>query len=85
MSAELLAARARQLGVAGGLGAEPDAVVASPCVSVCRMSEDGAYCIGCFRTRAEIAQWSGADAAQRRAIWRALFDRAGLAPPEGLG
>lgn len=85
MSAELLAARARQIGAEGGFHPAPDGVVASPCVSVCRMADDGSHCLGCFRTRTEIRQWSEADATQRRAIWRALLRRAGLPPLAGPG
>lgn len=84
MSAHLLAARARQISAEGGFQPGPGGAVASPCVSVCCMSEDGSHCLGCFRTRAEIGQWSGANAAQRRAIWRALLRRAALPSPAGL-
>jgi len=30
----------------------------SPCVSVCRLDDDGVYCIGCLRTLDEIRRWS---------------------------
>lgn len=42
--------------------------VASPCVSVCRMSAATGYCEGCLRTLDEIAQWSQLDDDQRRAV-----------------
>jgi len=32
--------------------------VASPCVSVCRISDQTGLCAGCFRTLEEIALWS---------------------------
>jgi uncharacterized protein len=49
-----------------------DAVVPSPCVSVCKMDADRRYCIGCLRTIPEIAGWSKMDDAARRDIWRAI-------------
>lgn len=30
--------------------------VESPCVDICRLDENG-YCVGCFRTGQEIADW----------------------------
>ena len=41
--------------------------VASPCVGICVIGEDD-LCEGCARTLAEIAGWSAASFAQRRAI-----------------
>jgi len=32
--------------------------VASPCINVCRMSQETALCEGCLRTLDEIAAWS---------------------------
>lgn len=55
------------------MSGEPD--IATPCVNVCRMSEASGLCAGCLRTRDEIAAWSGADAAARRAILAAVADR----------
>jgi predicted Fe-S protein YdhL (DUF1289 family) len=42
--------------------------IASPCIDVCRMNASTGLCDGCFRTIDEIAAWSSADAAQKRAI-----------------
>jgi predicted Fe-S protein YdhL (DUF1289 family) len=39
------------------------------------MSATTALCDGCFRTRDEIAAWSGADDASKRAVWRMLGQR----------
>ncbi|WP_370637406.1 DUF1289 domain-containing protein [Cupriavidus sp. AU9028] len=39
------------------------------------MSDDG-YCEGCLRTIEEIAGWSGYSEADKRAIWRAVAQRA---------
>jgi len=42
--------------------------VASPCTKVCKLDAHGHYCIGCMRTRDEIAIWSTASNAQKRMI-----------------
>lgn len=44
---------------------EPDA--ASPCIGICIVGGEG-YCIGCFRTRDELAEWWTATPARKRAI-----------------
>lgn len=59
---------------AGALDQEDS--VPSPCISVCRMDPDTGLCQGCFRTLDEIAAWGMADDDARRAIWRALAERA---------
>jgi len=43
-------------------------IVASPCINICQLSADGLVCVGCGRTREEIADWLQASAAQRREI-----------------
>jgi predicted Fe-S protein YdhL (DUF1289 family) len=48
--------------------------VASPCVGLCVMDEQG-LCEGCARTLDEIAGWSAASFAERRAILAALPGR----------
>ncbi|WPB57968.1 DUF1289 domain-containing protein [Xylophilus sp. GOD-11R] len=53
--------------------------VPSPCISICRMNDDRSLCQGCMRSLDEIRAWSTADAAARRAIWRLLLARAGIA------
>ena len=30
---------------------------ASPCMNICKLDKSG-FCIGCFRTKEEIARWS---------------------------
>lgn len=78
---EGIAARARLLGEAGYFDPNSDEVVPSPCISVCRMSEDRSHCVGCFRTIPEIRAWAQADSAERLAIWAALAQRAGIPFP----
>jgi uncharacterized protein len=78
---ELLAARACQLSAEGHFDAENTEPVPSPCISVCRMSEDRSHCLGCYRTLDEIRIWSRADTGMRRGIWSQLLDRAGIALP----
>jgi uncharacterized protein len=80
----LIAARAGDAVAAGLFDAKSDGTVPSPCISLCRMAADGGHCLGCFRTLGEIGAWSGAGPAQRRAIWAALLQRAGLPVPEAL-
>ena len=41
---------------------KPEALkVLSPCISVCEMDALEGICIGCYRTRAEIAKWGSMD------------------------
>ena len=54
-------------------GMAPD--VASPCISVCRMSASTGLCEGCFRTGDEIAGWSGAGVDGKRALWKIIEQR----------
>jgi uncharacterized protein len=49
--------------------------VASPCTGVCVIGADD-LCDGCFRTLAEIAGWSTATHAERRAILATPPERA---------
>ncbi|MEX8194817.1 DUF1289 domain-containing protein [Comamonas guangdongensis] len=55
--------------------------VASPCINVCRMTEDRSHCQGCFRTIDDIRAWSKADSELRLQIWGRLLQRAGLDDP----
>jgi predicted Fe-S protein YdhL (DUF1289 family) len=67
-------------------------LVASPCVSICRMHEPTGWCEGCLRTLDEIAFWSVLDEDDKRAVRveldrrRIQWRRLRLAPPpiEGL-
>jgi hypothetical protein len=62
----LQAARAKA-GVAPG--------VPSPCISVCEMDEATSSCKGCFRTLAEISQWSRMADADKIAVWQLIEAR----------
>ncbi len=48
------------------LTGEAGGAIASPCVDVCRM--EGGLCAGCLRTLEEIAAWSQASDAYKRAV-----------------
>ncbi|MDB5930999.1 MAG: YbaK/prolyl-tRNA synthetase associated region [Polaromonas sp.] len=49
--------------------------VASPCISICRMSAASHLCEGCFRSRDEIAGWSRASEGSKRATWNTVKQR----------
>ena len=53
----------------------PSSSPASPCINVCRLDAGLSYCLGCLRTRAEIAAWSSATDVERQAILEALAVR----------
>jgi hypothetical protein len=48
--------------------------VSSPCIGVCRLTEDG-FCEGCLRSVEEIAAWSRLDEATRRSLMAELERR----------
>ena len=80
-----IAARASLLSAAGYFDQNSDEDVPSPCISVCRMSDDRSHCLGCYRSIPEIKAWAQADRAQRLAIWDQLSQRAGVPfPPEAV-
>ena len=49
--------------------------VASPCIKVCVVDPDSDLCIGCGRTRSEIAGWLSFSAQQRQDVTVELADR----------
>ena len=61
------------------------AEIESPCVKVCLMHPAADLCMGCFRTRYEIAGWSRMTPEQRRAIMDELPDRESLTKPKRRG
>jgi predicted Fe-S protein YdhL (DUF1289 family) len=44
----------------------------SPCISVCRMSDQSGLCEGCFRTLDEITGWGHRAPEAKRAVWRSI-------------
>ncbi len=49
--------------------------VPSPCISVCEMDEASKSCKGCFRTLAEISQWSRMADAEKLVVWSLIEAR----------
>ncbi|MBY0301075.1 MULTISPECIES: DUF1289 domain-containing protein [Sphingomonas] len=54
---------------------QADDVPASPCNLVCTMDPVSGLCLGCYRTIGEIAGWSSADTAEKRAILARIAER----------
>ncbi len=47
----------------------------TPCIGVCRLDEQGLYCVGCLRTVDEIARWYGLSDEEKRHIYAQLEER----------
>jgi predicted Fe-S protein YdhL (DUF1289 family) len=47
----------------------------TPCVNLCGIDEETGFCLGCGRTRGEIAGWRGMTEAERRSIMGSLAAR----------
>jgi predicted Fe-S protein YdhL (DUF1289 family) len=47
-------------------------MIASPCIGLCRIDDSSGLCLGCARTRAEIATWRDASPEELRQIWAEL-------------
>ena len=47
----------------------------SPCISICRMSDDTTYCEGCWRTLDEIGGWGQRTPDDKRAVWQLIGQR----------
>ncbi len=47
----------------------------SPCIKLCKLDNEGKYCVGCLRFLTEIAQWRDMTPAQRAEIWQQLDKR----------
>ncbi|MEN9905754.1 MAG: hypothetical protein RLZZ555_2319 [Pseudomonadota bacterium] len=61
----------------------PGQTVPSPCVGVCRLSDDSGLCEGCWRTLEELRDWKSSDDESKLAVWRLVEQRqvaAGLQP-----
>ncbi len=50
-------------------------MIPSPCISVCRIRPSSDFCIGCARSRDEIAGWLNLTDDQKSAVWAALPER----------
>ena len=48
--------------------AQPD----TPCIAICSTSQGDDMCKGCGRSFAEVREWVGMGAAQKRAVWRRI-------------
>lgn len=55
--------------------------VPSPCVSVCRMDAQRAFCEGCLRSLDEIRLWSTASDPQKKAVWELIAQRIAALEP----
>ena len=62
---------------------EPPAI-ATPCVKVCVVDGESGLCLGCLRTLAEVAGWTGFSDAERASIMAGLPARRGRIRPEKL-
>jgi predicted Fe-S protein YdhL (DUF1289 family) len=51
----------------------------SPCISVCQMDFADEFCIGCYRTRGEIASWLSMDESEQRFLLDILSERRAVA------
>ena len=49
--------------------------IQSPCVKLCVMEPDSGFCMGCGRTRDEIASWISLSPAQRATVTGQLDQR----------
>lgn len=47
----------------------------SPCISICQIDSGGEYCLGCYRTRAEIASWSRLSVNEQKHLITLLQER----------
>lgn len=49
--------------------------IETPCVKICVVDPETGFCIGCGRTRTEIASWIGMAPTERHTIMQALPER----------
>jgi predicted Fe-S protein YdhL (DUF1289 family) len=59
----------------GPVSLVPPVAMESPCVGVCALDADTRYCTGCFRTIAEITDWTRGSADWRQRVMAALPER----------
>lgn len=51
----------------------------SPCISICQMDAASGVCLGCYRTRKEIALWRDMSRDEQRDLLDILNDRRAVA------
>jgi predicted Fe-S protein YdhL (DUF1289 family) len=49
--------------------------IVSPCTSVCKLDDLSGFCLGCWRTREEIAGWKRLLNDEKRLVLKALHER----------
>jgi uncharacterized protein len=49
--------------------------IETPCVKICVVEPETGFCIGCGRTRMEIASWLGMSPMERHTLMQALPER----------
>jgi predicted Fe-S protein YdhL (DUF1289 family) len=47
----------------------------SPCISICQIDPHSGQCVGCYRSRKEIASWSSLSHEEQAALLDELRDR----------
>ena len=52
-----------------------DSAIETPCIKICVVDPETGFCIGCGRTRNEIAGWLGMVPGERRTVMNALSER----------
>jgi len=53
----------------------PHALETSPCIGLCRIDIRTGYCVGCKRTKTEVAQWLNITDTERETIIKDLKNR----------
>jgi predicted Fe-S protein YdhL (DUF1289 family) len=54
---------------------EPPRQRHSPCVGVCKIDEESGFCLGCARTRSEVAAWPSLTDPAKDEVWAKLPER----------
>jgi len=52
-----------------------NAPLPSPCISICQIDPISGNCLGCYRTREEIARWSRMSHDEQQSLISSLQDR----------
>ena len=47
----------------------------SPCISICQISDETGFCLGCYRTRGEIASWQRLSFTEQKEMIEMLHQR----------